>query len=175
MKDTGVVNLFNNTTGRMVTWAGSKWVNHLGLPIKDSELPETPPISKVLIGDSLILKNTHVPIWWDGTSWVNSDGVTYTTKRYGVSADRPSGLPIRLSGLSYSNTDTRKNENYMLGEWWQYDGLSADAKRQGTTEERPTESLQNFPVQNFCYLDTTLNKPIWWTGTRWIDATGAVV
>lgn len=26
-----------------------------------------------------------------------------------------------------------------------------------------------------CIFDTTLNKPIWWTGTKWVDATGADV
>ena len=27
----------------------------------------------------------------------------------------------------------------------------------------------------FQFFDTTLNKPIWWTGTKWVDATGADV
>jgi len=27
----------------------------------------------------------------------------------------------------------------------------------------------------FCYLDTTIGKPIWYTGSAWIDATGATV
>ena len=24
----------------------------------------------------------------------------------------------------------------------------------------------------FCYFDTTLNKPVWWNGSAWNDATG---
>ncbi len=40
----------------------------------------------------------------------------------------------------------------------------------GTTEERPTNV-----IIGFCYFDTTLNKPIWWTGTAWVDATGQTV
>lgn len=27
----------------------------------------------------------------------------------------------------------------------------------------------------YCLFDTTLNKPIWWTGTKWVDSTGADV
>lgn len=27
----------------------------------------------------------------------------------------------------------------------------------------------------FQYFDTTLNKPIWWTGTKWVDANGTEV
>lgn len=40
----------------------------------------------------------------------------------------------------------------------------------GTTAARPTTVSVGT-----MYLDTTLNKPIWWNGTVWIDATGATV
>jgi hypothetical protein len=29
--------------------------------------------------------------------------------------------------------------------------------------------------EGYVYFDTTLNKPIWWTGSKWVDATGADV
>jgi hypothetical protein len=41
----------------------------------------------------------------------------------------------------------------------------------GTTALRPTTSLQ---VGQF-YFDTSINRPIWWTGTNWINAAGTVV
>ena len=44
-----------------------------------------------------------------------------------------------------------------------------------TTANRPTLGTTDVGVM---YLDTTLDaggKPIWWTGTTWVDATGAVV
>lgn len=40
----------------------------------------------------------------------------------------------------------------------------------GTTSNRPTNVLVGFQ-----YFDTTINKPIFWDGTKWIDATGATV
>ena len=40
----------------------------------------------------------------------------------------------------------------------------------GTTSERPTNKQRVF-----MFLDVTLNKPIWWNGTDWIDATGTTV
>ena len=40
-----------------------------------------------------------------------------------------------------------------------------------TTLKRPTE---NIPI-GLMYFDTTLSKPIWWTGINWVDATGATV
>lgn len=40
----------------------------------------------------------------------------------------------------------------------------------GNTVQRPTDVNISFQ-----YFDTTLNKPIWWTGSKWVDATGADV
>ena len=40
----------------------------------------------------------------------------------------------------------------------------------GTSANRP-----HVTTQGFQFFDTTLNKPIWWTGTAWVDATGADV
>lgn len=41
------------------------------------------------------------------------------------------------------------------------------------------EKLLGHEVQNvlvgFQYFDTTINKPIFWDGSKWIDATGATV
>lgn len=39
-----------------------------------------------------------------------------------------------------------------------------------TTSNRPTNVLVGFQ-----YFDTTINKPIFWDGSKWIDATGATV
>lgn len=38
------------------------------------------------------------------------------------------------------------------------------------TNNRPTNVLVGFQ-----YFDTTVNKPIFWDGSKWIDATGATV
>lgn len=40
----------------------------------------------------------------------------------------------------------------------------------GTISNRPTNVLVGFQ-----YFDTTINKPIFWDGSKWIDATGATV
>ena len=42
----------------------------------------------------------------------------------------------------------------------------------GSTDNRP--SLKTYNI-NYQYFDTTLNKPIWWNGSAWVDATGATV
>lgn len=49
---------------------------------------------------------------------------------------------------------------------WQY------GKRIGSTAERP---ILRFLTAGYQYFDTTLNKPIWWSGSTWRDSNGAVV
>lgn len=43
-------------------------------------------------------------------------------------------------------------------------------KNIGNTSNRPIRASKGFQ-----YFDTTINKPIFWDGTKWIDATGATV
>lgn len=43
------------------------------------------------------------------------------------------------------------------------------AVRSGNTASRPT------PVAGLQYFDTTINKPIWYSGSAWVDATGTTV
>ena len=40
----------------------------------------------------------------------------------------------------------------------------------GTTTARPTGQAVGYQ-----YFDTTLNKPIWYNGSKWVDSTGATV
>ena len=41
----------------------------------------------------------------------------------------------------------------------------------GKTTQRPTANQQ---IGQF-YFDTTLGYPIWWNGTKWVNASGTVV
>lgn len=53
-----------------------------------------------------------------------------------------------------------------------YDALGYDISinKKGTTEQRP--NFDNYAYIGFEYFDTTLNKPIWWIGTKWVDSEG---
>ena len=62
-------------------------------------------------------------------------------------------------------------------EIWTVDSIAGATitTQKGVTADRPVPSSTNYGVM---YLDTTLDvdgKPIWWNGTTWIDATGAIV
>jgi len=41
----------------------------------------------------------------------------------------------------------------------------------GTTNNRPTTGRQTGQF----YFDTTLGYPIWWNGTKWVNASGSAV
>lgn len=59
-------------------------------------------------------------------------------------------------GFIDSNLDPRR-----------YDGSLVSHKRVGTSSERPLTEYSGFQ-----YFDTTLGKPIWWAGNRWVDSEG---
>lgn len=39
----------------------------------------------------------------------------------------------------------------------------------------PTSSRPSDPTITQAYFDTTLDEPIWWDGSQWIDAMGGAV
>ena len=48
--------------------------------------------------------------------------------------------------------------------------ISLNYRKLGNSNHRPTNIRKGGS-----FFDTTLNKPIWWTGIKWVDATGADV
>ena len=60
---------------------------------------------------------------------------------------------------------------YYKDAWRFFDGVRIDNKRSGNTSSRPSNDIE----VGFQYFDTTLNKPIWWAGSHWVDATGSQV
>jgi hypothetical protein len=69
--------------------------------------------------------------------------------------------PAAMRGWVY--TRGKQNTTWSAWELQQY-------AASGNTANRPANA-----VAGMSYLDTTLTKPIWYTGTVWIDATGATV
>lgn len=57
-----------------------------------------------------------------------------------------------------------------VGNWRTRVIVSGPASRSGTTAERPTGINAGFQ-----YFDTDLTKPIWYSGSGWVDATGTTV
>ena len=67
-------------------------------------------------------------------------------------------------GDNISDSEFEKNDNWK-------DIYKTPKPISGTTQQRPSDTI----YIGFQYFDTTLNKPIWWTGTNWIDSGGIIV
>lgn len=73
------------------------------------------------------------------------------------------------TGLIFSNlvpqnvTETQLNNNYISDLLF---------RKYGTSSERPSPYIDSY---GFMYFDTTLNKPIFWTGSNWVDSDGVLV
>lgn len=66
-----------------------------------------------------------------------------------------------INGVCLYNEEIKKVVYSYNGSWVDALGNNALAKYNGTTQQRPTEINLGFQ-----YFDTTLNKPIWWTGKK---------
>lgn len=59
-----------------------------------------------------------------------------------------------------------------IGNKWVTSEGRTVAAIKGASNLRPT-NLNSSEDIGYCYFDATLNKPIYWTGTKWVDSTGA--
>lgn len=79
-------------------------------------------------------------------------------------------LSSDFNGTLLFNKSTKSMEYWNTDSWY---NLSNNFKSSLSVkgETRPELSTEI----GFQFFDTTLNKPIWWTGTKWVDAIGADV
>lgn len=122
--------------------------------------------------------NTSYDRWeyWNKSTWKDiSTNLSVGSLPAGTEIPNTDLLNGRSYFLLKSNNPVVKYLNgkqcfYVYEKWVDSFGNPYDAKSYGETEERPTNI--NIGTQ---YFDTTLNKPIWYTGSKWVDATGAEV
>lgn len=84
----------------------------------------------------------------------------------GSTEKRPT-LKSSNKGFVYFDTTLNKNITWNGWIWIDENGNPADAKKQGTTEERPS----NVQI-GYIYKDTSLDKLILWNGTAWVNLDG---
>lgn len=115
--------------------------------------------------------------------------VVFQTSDRVVSALKPLNQQLQISGNTAEKGILWKTENsnkllYVDSdnivrlndyEWCtDKDGHVIQTSINGERNSRPL--LRNtWSDRGFMYFDTTLNKPIWWNGTRWVDANGTTV
>lgn len=93
--------------------------------------------------------------------------VPFITQYYGQGITL--GYDAALSDRKLTFDNQRHLLKYGYDNKWNY----VSTLLSGTTSERPSADL-NMPV-GLQYFDTTLVKPIYWTGTSWVDSTGTAV
>ena len=114
------------------------------------------------------------PYWYNGKNFVQYDGSSSTAYRQGYNFIIEGIVENFLFFnktydklyLATSVEDTETGQNIT---WKDVNGFTP-AKKSGNS--RP--NLETTDV-GYMFFDTTLNKPIWWTGTTWVDSTGIEV
>lgn len=87
----------------------------------------------------------------------------------GESKDRPILFNKNIGFVFYDRT-INKPIRWNGSSWIESNGNPADAKKQGTSTERPSNAQIGF-----IYKDTTLNKLIVWNGDAWVNMDGTVL
>lgn len=119
-------------------------------------------------------------IFWNGNRWVFANGFSVTNIK-GKTSERPisfiNGGDLLLNDIGFMYFDDDIYKPIFLKEikgngdviWTDANGFNADYNKIGTTEIRPILASND---KGFEYFDTTINKPIWWNGTEWVDSEG---
>ena len=113
------------------------------------------------LGD--ILYQNQLPYWWNGYYYTDAFGF----KKHKFFDKKSEAEKIQNGQLLY---DSETNKWYYLynNEWTLI--LTEDYIKNNATNVLPDN-----PIKGMCVFNTTINKPIWWTGTKWVDATGVDV
>jgi hypothetical protein len=96
-----------------------------------------------------------------------------TVQNYNGAARPPKAPNLLIAPVDYTQQYQDQMNNALRLYFNQIDNFTQAVAipNSGTTTQRPTANLQ--VGQQF--FDTTLVLPIWWTGTKWINASGTAV
>ena len=110
-----------------------------------------------------ILYQNQLPYWWNEYYYTDALGF----KKHKFSDKKSEAEKVQNGQLLY-DLETHKWHYLNNNEWTLI--LTEDYIKNNATNVLPDN-----PIKGMCVFNTTLNKPIWWTGTKWVDATGADV
>jgi hypothetical protein len=158
--DTTVLNGASYGENAVLTCKNTYSSSAKGFEVKDSNNVATYNV----LGDGTVYSAQH-GYFANGIRWLTSDG-TNKDKGIFIGTSSPENNVAASVGSLHINTSTgvisyKKYGGGNIG-WCGFQDVVA-----GSTTYRPTNALAGYQ-----YFDTTLNKPIWWTGTKWVDASG---
>lgn len=132
-----------------LTWSKSDWLN-----------PDGSLVTKVIFASKLndFTKNNTI---YNIVRYIDLKGETLTI---------PENSVLNFIGGAIGNGTIVGNKTKVINLNVDRIVLSGTWFNSGVTSNRPTNVLVGFE-----YFDTTVNKPIFWDGSKWVDATGATV
>lgn len=135
--------------GNELTWSKSDWLN-----------PDGSLVTKVIFASKLndFTKNNTI---YNIVRYIDLKEETLTI---------PENSVLNFIGGAIGNGTIIGNKTKVINLNVDRIILSGTWFDSGITSNRPTNVLVGFQ-----YFDTTVNKPIFWYGSKWIDATGATV
>ena len=87
--------------------------------------------------------------------------------------DKVSNLPSNLDYRDAGYKCNTEDNHLVMWDGFRWVRYGYGLRRVGETKNRPT--ILKDTDAGYTYYDTDINKPIYWTGSKWVDATGADV
>jgi hypothetical protein len=140
---------------------------------------------KVLLQYGLSIKNIDraVDAFRLGGVVINAN-CTFDNLNEGYALGYTSSIAVNVTSPSYTNVAELYPSGFQInryrsdgtiiveksGAMGEHSAYTSELVNSGDTASRPAT-----PLIGFSYFDTDLNKPIWFDGTNWVDATGTTV
>lgn len=163
----------DTTTNRLIFNKNGKWFTCDGYSAENSYEGTSTPTDNTKSGMKFF--NTDKEFWyflrnsngWNKVLTISNLINTWVTFN-SIKKDQP-----LYNEYNYAYAvDKHKIVFYLNGQFIDSNGFNGEYRNIGNTTDRPQLTEND---KGFYYFDTTINKPIWWTGTKWVDATGAYV
>ena len=173
--DNGFSSKYNTSTNNLVSGAAEVGTPVLEVRNTNSSLGEAIAITNTskaktltFYGDGRIKSNSS-GYFQTGIRWQTGDSSNLNQRGIFLGNVAPNDVASAYPASIYLNTATgagylKKGQAGLTG--WQ-EIVTALAV---STTNRPAN-----PSGGYSMFDTTIGKPIWWSGTKWVDATGVVV
>ena len=141
-------------------------------------------VSNLSLSDSLYLGANRIGSGDYGLHFVNENKLVgaftkdcgYTNRVHTTEPTKGSYVGMYFAdGVNWNPLKRNGNKPYLClwngTQWTNVEGNRIGIDRSIEGERPVLDSGQN----GYCVFDMNLNKPIWWTGSKWVDATGAEV
>lgn len=179
-----VINFINNKIDGLFCYSGYRMVLNDSIIAENTFIQPTSQNAIWFSGENIKIKNNN---FITNKELEDSRACLFLTDASNIVISE-NLFATKINSMNYYIMSSNSNNIYLLNNifsekeindrYVQGDGIvfikDGEYRTRGSSDERPIIPIDKYLIGKL-YFDTTLNKPIWWTGSKWVDATGTDV